>query len=88
VPGKPVPDQPGDIHGNDKDRDGDGNSGEFNDAMKEGVVQGADEAKGNEDNYDEGNVSRIGRACGCFSIQLSSAMDTIEPQYPPLPDML
>ena len=56
--------------------------------MKEAAIHGADEAKGNEDNYDEGNVNRIGRACECFSIHLSSGMDTIQLQHPPLPDML
>jgi hypothetical protein len=44
--------------------------------VKEGGGYRADEAKGNEDNYDEGTLKKTGRACGCFPVHRSSGINT------------
>ena len=63
---KQIVDIPAGIPDDDEDREGNGNAGEFNDAVKEEVIYGAYEVKGTKDNCDKCNLKEVGGALSSF----------------------
>lgn len=85
---KTVRNHPAGIPDDDEEREGSRDTREFNDTMKEKVIHGADEVKGNEEKRYESSLKDIGRADEFLQILSQYGVNICHCYTRPVPDML